>query len=297
MRPRPRDPGRVSVAGALTLAILLVLPFVLGFVVGWFFLNPPQEEQFSPVGSEAHELLNSFPDASVTVEIAAPSGDAPPASAVELLWARMNETLQKSSIHFVEETYTSGQSRFTTTDLWTLERSVRTTWPAPGSMSLFYLFVPGGYGPDASVIGLAYYGSSIAVFPATIASAAGGTSAAVIATVMIHEFGHELGLVGIIGSAPNEDPNHPYHSSDPNDVMYWAVDTTQILAGLLGGGPPTQFDAQDLQDLSTVRNTVILQEVLPWAVLAVLLGSAVGVVVDLRRRRHRASPAPAPPAT
>lgn len=290
---RPRS-GKVALGGVVTVAVLLVLPLVLGFAVGWYFLNPPQQERFDPVGSEAHELLNSFPDGALTVEIAAPSGDAPAASAVNLLWNRMNETLQKSSVRFVEETYSTSRTSFTTDDLWNVETSVRTTWPSPGTMSLFYLFVPGAYGPDGTVIGLAYYGSSIAVFPGTIAAAAGGSSAAVTATVMIHEFGHEIGLVGIIGSAPNEDPNHPYHSSDPNDVMYWSVDTTQILTGLLGGGPPTQFGAADLQDLNTVRNTPILQETLPWAVLATLLLAAAVVAFDLRRRgRRSAAPAPA----
>ncbi|MCI4350883.1 MAG: hypothetical protein L3K15_05160 [Thermoplasmata archaeon] len=204
---------------------------------------------------------------------------------MSLLWNRMNSTLTKSTIEFRHDTYSAGTASFTVSDLWNLETSVRTTWPGPGQMALFYLFVHGTYAPDSSVIGLAYYGSSIAVFPSTIASAAGGSSDAVTSTVMIHEFGHELGLVGIVGSAPNEDPAHPYHSADPNDVMYWAVDTTALLSGLLGGGPPTQFGAADMSDLSTVRSTIIPLEILPWVVLAAALVGALAVVILIRRRR------------
>ncbi|MCI4344805.1 MAG: immune inhibitor A [Thermoplasmata archaeon] len=267
---------------------LLLVPVLFGVVLGWYGLDPPQAERLAPVGSEAQQLLNGFPDDRLVVEIAAPPGEGPTGASVGLLWMRMNETLSKMSISFEVETIHSTATSFTTDDLWNLEAATRTTWPGPGQMSLFYLFVPGSYAGDSSVIGLAYFGSSIAVFPATIAAAGG--SAAVTSTVMIHEFGHELGLVGIVGSAPNEDPAHPYHSADPNDVMYWAVDTTAILSGLLGGGPPTQFGSADLQDLSTVRSTVIVLEVLPWVVLAAVFGAALAVVVYHRRAHRRGSP-------
>src|SRR4029077_10411107 len=109
---------------------------------------------------------------------------------------------------------------------------------------------------------------------------------AVIATVLVHEFGHELGLVGIVGTAPNQDPNHPYHSNDPNDVMYWAVETTGVLVGLLGGSPPpTQFDAADLSDLASVRSAPIFGEIIPWIVAGgAALGAAVVALVALRSR-------------
>ena len=288
--PRPRPPRRRAVV--LYVVALLLLPLHFGAVLGWYGVNPTQAERLAPVGSEAHLLLNGFPDNRLVVEVAAPPGEAPTPASIGLLWTRMNETLSKMSISFQLETYHTSATSFTTQDLWNLETATRATWPGPGQMSLFYLFVPGSYAGDASVIGLAYYGSSIAVFPATIAGAGG--SAAVTSTVMIHEFGHELGLVGLVGSAPNEDPAHPYHSADPNDVMYWAVDSTSIITGLLGGGPPTQFGAADLSDLGTVRSTVIVLEVLPWVVLAVVLAGALAVVVLHRRARRRGSGAKPP---
>ena len=94
---------------------------------------------------------------------------------------------------------------------------------------------------------------------------------------MIYEFGHELGLAPLIGSAKNEDPAHPGHPTGSNDVMYWEVDST-ALVGLLGGGAsPNQFDASELSNLNTVRTCPIFQEI----TLAVKLSLFWGVSLHL----------------
>ncbi|HEV2449712.1 MAG TPA: hypothetical protein VGU43_04795 [Thermoplasmata archaeon] len=292
-RPEKRwSPRRVL---AVQLAVVLVIPLILGGLLGWYGLNSPTAEDLSPVGSESHELLDSFPDSSLIIEFAYQSSIGPPPStSVSTLLDRVNETCQKSSVSVVEHVFASSESSFSTSDLWSLELSARQSWPEIGTMSLFYLYLAGGYRDDSSVIGLAYHGSSIAVFGGAIAAAAGGQTDAVTTTVLVHEFGHELGLVGIVGSAPNEDPAHPYHSSDPNDVMYWSVDTTAFLSGLLGGhGPSNQFDAADLSDLATVRSTPIAQELFPWAALTLCLAVAgVIVILYLRKRKRRATGGP-----
>ena len=275
---------------------LLLVPVVGGVALGWYGINPMMAERLTPTGYYAHELLESFPDGRLVVEIAAPAGDVPAPATVSLLESRMNETLQKNSISFVGETYTTASASFSVSDLFNLELSVRHNWPSLGTMALFYLFVPGSYASNNQVIGLSYYGSSIAVFPDVIAANAPASErSALTSTVMIHEFGHELGLVGIVGGAPNEDPAHPYHSSDPNDVMYWSVDTTNILGQILGGSFPTQFDSADLTDLATVKNTPIVTEILPWVVLGLVAAAAVGVILTGRRpRKPDQAPAPSP---
>lgn len=278
--------------GVVLVVAILLLPVGLGAAVGWFGLNPRAAEPLSPTAAFAHELLNSFPDSTLVVEIAAPPGELPPSSSIAVLWSRMNETLQKGSIQFVLETYSPpATTSWAISDLWNLETSVRSHWPGLGTMALFYLFVDGQYAGGSSVLGLSYYGSSIAVFPGVITSNLPSNYVGpVTSTVLVHEFGHEMGLVGLVGSAPNEDPNHPGHSTDPNDVMYWQVETVGVLGGILGGPPPpTQFDAQDRADLSTVRGTPILQEVLPWVVLGLLLVLAV-LVYWLYVRGRRPTP-------
>jgi hypothetical protein len=299
----PKAPATGGVTGrrkgrrllAIELVILLVIPVALGAAVGWYFINPPQNEIMSTPGSEAHQLLTSSPDDHLVVEVAyQSSGTPPPLSALSTLSQRINETCSKSDVSWSIHPFTSSETSYNLSDLRSLTTTQRQTWPGLGTMSLFYLYLNGGYAPDSSVLGLAFEGSSIAIFEGTIAQATSAPqNPGVTATVMVHEFGHELGLVGIVGSAPNEDPAHPYHSNDPNDVMYWSVDTTTVLLGFLGGAAtPTQFDAADINDLSTVRSTIIPIEILPWIILVIVLVAAVVLVVRFLRQRRGGSPPP-----
>lgn len=290
--PGARRPHPWRVVAAALVVLLVAVPLALGVLVGWYGINPPAGERLAPVGSEAHALLNSFPADSLIVEIDYVQGWAPPAGAVSLLLDRINETCDKSSVTVQSYAFGGGGTSFSDADLLALESSNRHTWPTWSTMSLDYLVLNGGYSAASSTIGLAYRGSSIAVFAGTIMADAPSQYAAVMATVMIHEFGHEIGLVGIDGAAPNEDPAHAYHSNDPNDVMYWQVDSTALF-GLLGNPPSNQFDAADLQDLSTVRSTILVGEVLPWLVLGTLAGAGAGIAFyELRRQRSRSRSAP-----
>ena len=291
---RPR-----TIRFAVVVAVLLVTPLVLGLSLGWYSLNPPVNEMSTPTGSEAHALLGGFPATRMVVEIAYQSNGLPPsAAALAVLGARINETCSHSSLSWSIHSFASSKTSFTSDDLLALTVSNREVWPGPGTMSLFYLFTSGSFADQANVLGEAFRGSSIAVFGGTLAAnAPAGELPAVTATVIVHEFGHELGLVGIVGSAPNEDLAHPFHSNDPNDVMYWSVETTASLLGLFGGSsPPTDFDVADVSDLATVKSTLIPLEVIPWVVLgAVAIGVAVVSVLHVRSGRTR-TPADAGPA-
>ncbi|MCI4348793.1 MAG: hypothetical protein L3J93_01040 [Thermoplasmata archaeon] len=291
--PAPAERRRKGWRSPTTLAVVfvLLLPLVLGVAVGWFEVNPVRAEMLSSVGSEAHQLLSNFPDSRLVVEFDYQASQGPPpASAISILEQRINATCGKTALSVEEHGFSSTQGSFSESDLLSVESSVRHVWPTPGTMAVAYLYLAGSYAPDSSTIGLAYRGSSIAVFEGTIRTNAGGSaSAGVDTTVLVHEFGHELGLVGIYGAAPNEDANHPYHSNDSSDVMYWAVDSTALLLGGIFGGaaPPTQFDAADLADLANVRGAIIPLEVIP------IIGTSLAVVGALALavwgRRHRRS--------
>lgn len=292
---KPRRPPLSREVLAFTLVVLLALPIGLGLALGWYGMNPSAAEGWTPVAGDAHLYLNNFPDSKLVVEFDYASGLAPPASAVSILEQRINSTTGKGTVQVVEYPMTTSASSYSVSDLLALERQVRHVWPSWGTMSVCYLLVPGTYSDDYSVLGLAYQGSSVAVFSDVIQSNAPGQYSNIMATVMVHEFGHEMGLVGLVGSAPNEDPQHPGHSTDPNDVMYWQVETTSIFGGLLGGSAtPNQFDVADLVDLSTVRATPIAGEVIPYiALLFDLIGFLALAIVVVRQRRPRKSPAPA----
>lgn len=289
-----RPKGATARALALEAVVVLLIPVVLGATLGWYDLNARQSETLSPVGSDAHAFLNGFPDSSMVVEIDYQSSiGPPPSSAVSILEQRINATCTKSTLAVTEVPFSSSVRGVHESDLLALEESVRQTWPSPGTAVLGYLYLDGSDLDHPNTIGLAFRGASIAVFEGTIqADAPFGAADAVTTTVLVHEFGHELGLVGIVGSAAGEDPGHPYHSSDPNDVMYWAVDTTSIFGALAGAGPPNQFDSTDLGDLASARVSPIFAEIAPWAVLGFTVSVGVALLW-MARRRGRSRPAPA----
>jgi len=107
-------------------------------------------------------------------------------------------------------------------------------------------------------IGIAYSSSTDVIFEQAIRDAATPLVSAqeIEQAAMVHEVGHLLSLVNLTyhSPRPHEDPNHPGHSSDPNSVMYWAIDNVGV-ATLLGGHtqPPTGFDPDDLADLNDVK--------------------------------------------
>jgi hypothetical protein len=47
---------------------------------------------------------------------------------------------------------------------------------------------------------------------------------------------------------PHEDGQHPKHSTNDQSVMYWAVENTLGIQGLLGT-IPNQFDQNDIDDV------------------------------------------------
>lgn len=115
------------------------------------------------------------------------------------------------------------------------------------------LVLRGGFEQD-SALGVAFESSTAAVFPdqwsdLTTALLSGDRIARAVTT---HEVGHLLGLVGFYEAptSDHEDPDHPGHTTDSNDVMYYAVERDII--GQLDG-IPTDFGPQTRADLAAIR--------------------------------------------
>lgn len=94
------------------------------------------------------------------------------------------------------------------------------------------------------ILGIQYGSSSIVLFGSTIRASSGGLgepSLPVLETsVMHHEFGHAFGLVdaGTAMVTPHTDSQHGHHCNNQNCLMYYAVETTDIVANILGGKVP-----------------------------------------------------------
>jgi hypothetical protein len=117
------------------------------------------------------------------------------------------------------------------------------------------LFLHGSYADDDSVLGVAVRGDVAAVFVDQVANASTPLigSSGIETAVVTHEVGHLLGLVDLYLHTGRQDAQHPGHSANRDSVMYWAVESN-VVADLLQGGPPDEFDSADLADLETIRN-------------------------------------------
>lgn len=123
-----------------------------------------------------------------------------------------------------------------------------------GQAIVHLLFLRGSHEEDG-VLGVAVRGDTAAVFSDSVDNAATPLvgPAAIEDAVTTHEIGHLLGLVDIVLKSGREDPQHPGHSRNRDSVMYWAVEAS-IVAQVLGGPPPRNYDNADKADLAAIRN-------------------------------------------
>ena len=73
-------------------------------------------------------------------------------------------------------------------------------------------------------------------------------------SVIVHEFGHLLGLINNGYQSPHnhEDSEHPHHSNNDESVKYWAIES-QDIGNQIDGEPPNNFDSDDLDDLRLMK--------------------------------------------
>lgn len=125
-----------------------------------------------------------------------------------------------------------------------------------GTAALRVLFVRGGLAGNESAVGVAVRGDVLAIFADRVDEASSPLvpRARMENAVLVHEIGHVLGLVDLVIDTGRDDPERPGHSRNSRSVMYWAVEST-LVGQALNGPPPTQFDSEDLADLSRIRNS------------------------------------------
>ena len=120
---------------------------------------------------------------------------------------------------------------------------------------LHVLFVHGDMGDAA---GVATGADTLTMFPDSYRGGGLTASEAQIEdTVVMHETGHILGLVDLWldlhrGDYTDDPAPGGHHSTDPNSVMYWRVETIDVKS-FFRGGPPHEFDADDQADLLAIH--------------------------------------------
>jgi predicted Zn-dependent protease len=101
---------------------------------------------------------------------------------------------------------------------------------APGQMLALVIFLHGNYKGEDTVLGLHFSGLKVAfIFKDNLMRFTGTDEflRRIEQATVVHELGHVVGLTnnGVPMASPHEDTEHPHHSTDTDDVMYWDLVT------------------------------------------------------------------------
>ncbi len=193
---------------------------------------------------------------SMVVEVDYHPGYKPETSSTDLLQERLASVCDKPQGVEIQLTETT----FTNEEIWTASDVRADGWdekshdPRDDSVLYWQVIFPAGVYEDSSVLGVAVDASTVALFKDSIDDAENifqrPSAEKIENSVLVHEFGHLLGLVNLVYTSPadHEDSEHPGHSNNEDSVMYWAIESASI-SNFFSNDLPTEFDIDDKQDL------------------------------------------------
>lgn len=225
---------------------------------------PPPPGQLGPndsgqVGSWSARFLQGSPYTSLLVEVDYISSEAPTQSALDTLLTRLRAhcnkpngiTLQTRALNV------PGRATWSVQDTFNLELAQRTTWANGPQAVQYFLYLDGKSDQDTAnerVLAWTYTGTSTGIFRESLKAATNAlvSLAEVEQSVLVHEMGHNLGLVNL--GAPltsnHEDTQHPNHCTNKACSMFWATESFNLqLIQQNGGAPPSDYGPECESDL------------------------------------------------
>lgn len=217
----------------------------------------PDEKELNKreTGASARELLSAEKYASVRIEIQYMPGyklqDATIDNIKTFLAALVNKP---GGIEVIQtEVSASGKAVLAIGEIRAIEENNRRTYTTGDRLGLYMLVTDGHY-TDENTLGAAYLNTSMCLFGKNIHDNSGSIGQAsrvkLESTVVEHEIGHLLGLVGLDPGSPMQTDHRANgnHCNNEDCLMYYAAETTDILGFLITGGIP-QLDANCRADL------------------------------------------------
>lgn len=210
-------------------------------------------------GSSANDFLAASKYNTLAIEVFYVSGFRPnPLTLTNLrnfMAARLNKP---GGISIVEtEIESPGLAPYDINEIVAIESDIRTKYNNGNTLALYLFFADGGSTTDTNnqfTLGSAYRNTSFVMYESTIQNLSNGIGEPnrvdLETTVIEHELGHLLGIVNL-GSpmqADHEDTAHPKHCTNPDCLMYWQAESSNVI-GMMAGGNVPQLDANCLADL------------------------------------------------
>ena len=197
----------------------------------------------------------------LVVEIQYVNGNAPTSATLDNLQTFLQQRLNKSAgITFTQNAIASpGKSIYSVDDIKNIEKANRTQTTNNKTLTAYFFFADGDFSANSGnskALGIAYGSSSMAIFEKTIKGLSGGIGQPAVSvletTVLLHEFGHILGLVnnGTPMQAAHQDVPNGKHCDDQNCLMYYTVETSDFVSNIVGGNIPA-LNTSCLNDLKS----------------------------------------------
>jgi hypothetical protein len=207
----------------------------------------------------AHDFLSNDDYDKLVIEIQYVNGFEPTAATVDNLKTFLAQRLNKSNgVTVVLNAISSpAKSSLSLEEIKEIEKKSRSQHTSGKTLTAYFLFADVDYASNngsSKVLGIAYGNTSMVVFEKSVREFSGGigkpSETTLESTVSLHEFGHILGLTNNGTPMQNNHQDEPNgrHCSNNNCLMYWSVETSDVISNLTGGNIPA-LDAQCLADL------------------------------------------------
>ncbi len=166
---------------------------------------------------------------------------------------------------------------YTEDDVFQLVDTYKSYQRGGNTMVLYVLYLDGTW-KEENVLGLSFGGDKIIIFMHTIINVAGRSQNLnpqdIETSVLIHEFGHILSLVGMDHESDHEDPDYEHHCDESAGSCVMAADV-QIRMGRYSEPPPTDFCALCQADIEQIRQMEDDPDIEEFITAAALIGQVV----------------------
>lgn len=216
--------------------LVVLLFFLVGGVVSCS-KEDTEVRDYKTLGSSANDLLSSSKYQTLELEInymqAYPLSDA----VIDHLTNYLQTYLNKPGgiKVFRQVINNSDKTTFGISDVVALENKVRTKFTRPGVVAVHIMVLDAEFS-EFTVLGNAYWNTSMSVYGRTIDRYSGGngqvSTEQLQITLIEHEFGHLLGLVdqGSSMVAAHKDVNKGAHCINPYCLMHHVIETASASA-------------------------------------------------------------------